>query len=93
LTSRSLLEAAGRSCTDHIEALIECHDALHEVLECVIDLGSCWDPPAGAAIDLNEILDRCITVKVDLVRSFVANLPLAIVAPKQVRGGKRASIN
>ena len=93
LTSRPLLEAAGRSCADNIEALIECHDALHEVLECVIDLGSYCDPPAGAAIDLDEILDWCIAVKVDLDRSFVANLPLAVVAPKQVRGGKRASIN
>jgi len=81
LASRSLLQVAGRSCTDNIEALIECHHALHEVLECVIDLGSCWDPPAGAAIDLDEILDWCIAVKVELDRAFVANLPLAIVAP------------
>jgi hypothetical protein len=75
LASCSLLEAAGRSRTDNIEALIECHLALHEVLECVIDLGSCWDPPAGAAIDLDEILDQCIAVKVDLDMTFMANLP------------------
>lgn len=73
--------AAEQSLSESVEAMVEYHDALDGVLEYVIDLGGYRELFTDPAVDLDEILDWCIAVKVDLDRAFVANLPLTIVAP------------
>lgn len=73
LASWSRSELVEMSMTERIEALTNCHRALHGVLECLIDLGNYWEPRAGGAFDLDAVLDWCIAVKVDLDHAFVAN--------------------